>query len=82
MGGPVILFKGDDPSRRLKLARKIENVADGCRPERIDRLGIVADDRQPAAIRLQLQQNVGLQPVRILVFIDQDMIEPVPNLGS
>jgi hypothetical protein len=49
LGGPVILFKRDDPSRWLKLTGKIENVADRCRPERIDRLGIVADDCQPAA---------------------------------
>lgn len=36
---------------------------------------VVADHREAAACGLQGEQNAGLQTVRVLVFVDKDMIE-------
>lgn len=36
---------------------------------------LVAHDRQATAAGLQREQDRGLQPVRVLIFVDQDMVE-------
>src|ERR1700722_19823234 len=45
----VIAIERDDVCRRRKLVRKVEDVANGCGSERIDRLGVVADHCQAPA---------------------------------
>ena len=47
------------------------------RAERIDRLRVVADHGQTLAARPQRQQDRGLQPVGVLIFVDQHVIEPL-----
>ena len=64
----------------LNCAGKVENVAHRRGAERIDRLGVVADDRQAAAAGLQRQQDRGLQPVGVLVFVDQDVVEAAADV--
>ena len=61
---------------------KVEDVAHRRRAERIDRLGVVADDGQAAAVRLQRQQDRGLQAVGVLVLVDQHVIEPLADVAG
>ncbi len=77
----VIVFECDHLRARSEMAGKVENVAYGCGAERIDRLRIVADDREASAVRLERQENRGLQTIGVLVFVDQDVIEAIRNLG-
>ena len=75
LGRAVIAIERDDLGRRAELGGKIEDVAHGRGAEGIDRLRVVADDGQAPAAGLQRQQDRGLQPVGVLIFIDQHMIE-------
>ena len=61
----IIAIERDDVGRRRELVGKIQDVAHGRGTERINRLGVVADNRQAAASGLERQQNRGLQPVRV-----------------
>jgi len=45
----IVAVERDDVCRRRELVGKVEDVADGRGAERVDRLGVVADDRQAAA---------------------------------
>jgi hypothetical protein len=58
-----------------KRPAKVEDVAHLRGAEGIDRLGVVADDGEPAAVRLQAEQDRRLQPVGVLVLVDQHMVE-------
>ena len=42
----------------------------------INGMRVVADHRQSGPIGLQGQEDGGLEPVRVLVFVDQHVIEP------
>ena len=53
----IVALERQLPRRRVELAREIEDVAYGRLAERVDRLRVVADDRQPAAIGLHSQQD-------------------------
>ena len=64
----------------LNCVGKIENVAHGRGAERIDRLRVVADHREAAPSGLQRQQDRGLQPVGVLVFVDQHVIEAAADV--
>ncbi len=64
------------------MVRKIQNVAHGRGAKRIDRLSVVADDGEAFAAWPQRQQHRSLEPVGILIFVDQQMIEPLRNLGG
>src|SRR4029453_14582264 len=44
-----------------------------------NRLRVVADDGEPLPARLQAQQNRRLESVRILVFINKDVVEPAAD---
>ena len=59
----------------LNWVGKVENVAHSRRAEGVDRLRVVADHRQPSPLRFQPQKDRGLQPVGVLIFIDENMIE-------
>ena len=62
------------------MAGKVENVAHGRGAKRIDRLGVVADDGQPSPVRPQRQQHRSLEPVGVLIFVDQHVVEPLRDL--
>ena len=60
---------------------KAENVVDRRRPKRIDRLRIVADDGDAVAILPEVLQDLRLQHVRVLILVDEDVIELAADLG-
>ena len=66
---------------RRELLRKVEDVAHRRGPKRIDRLRIVADDREAPAIRLHRQQDRRLQPIGVLVLVDEDVVEARADLA-
>ncbi len=76
----VIAVERDDACRRRELVGKVEDVAHGRGAERVDRLGVVADDRQAAASGLERQQDRGLQAVRVLILVDEDVIEAAADV--
>ena len=80
LGRAIVAVERDDLGRRAELAGEIEDVAHGRGAEGIDRLGVVADDGQAAAARLQRQQDRGLKAIGVLIFVDQDMIEAAADI--
>jgi hypothetical protein len=68
--------------RTRELARKVEDIADSGGSERVDRLRVVADDRDPLPVRLHRAKDRGLQAIGVLVFVDQDVIEACADLGG
>jgi hypothetical protein len=48
--------------------------------ERVDRLRVVANDRQSRSVGLQALQHRRLQAVGVLIFIDEDMIKAIADL--
>jgi len=63
-----------------ELSRKIKDVAHRCGPEPIDRLSVIANGRKPRAIGCQHQKNICLQPVGVLIFVDEDVVESRAHL--
>ena len=61
-------------------SREIQDVANGRGAKRIDGLGVVADDGQPSAAGLQREEDRRLKPVGVLIFIDENMVEPTANV--
>src|SRR6266446_5575338 len=78
----IIAFKRDDHGRRRNAARKVEDVAYCRGAKRIDRLRVVADDSEPVPIRTQRQQDLGLEPVGVLVLIDENVVEASAYFGG
>ena len=76
----IVTVECDDVRRRRELVGKVQDVAHGRGAERVDRLGVVADDRQASASGLERQQDRGLQAVRVLILIDQDVIETAADV--
>src|SRR5690606_21657282 len=60
---------------------KREDVLDGRRTERVDRLSVVADDADARAVRLHRVHDVGLKRVRILILVDQHVLETIAELA-
>ena len=54
---------------------ELEDVAHRRRTERVDRLRVVADHHEPVAARAERLQDVGLERVRVLVLVDEDVVE-------
>ncbi len=75
LGGTVVLRQDDDFGFRIETIGEAEDVLHGCRAERIDGLGVVADHGEPRSVRPHRVQDLRLQLVGILVFVDQHMIE-------
>ena len=48
--------------------------------ERVDRLRVVADHGQAVAAGLQRQQDRRLQPVGVLIFVDENVIEAAADI--
>jgi hypothetical protein len=61
---------------------EVENVPHGGGPKGINRLGIVADDGQAPAVGFEPHEDRGLQPVGILVFVDQNVVEAPGHIGG
>ena len=61
---------------------KVENVAHRRGAKRVDRLGVVAHHGEPLAVRLERQQDRGLQPVGVLILIHQHVVEAAADLGG
>src|SRR4051812_8813860 len=57
LSGAIVTIEGDDLRCRTKAAGKVEDVANGCRTKRIDRLCIVADNDEPVTGRFESQQD-------------------------
>ena len=81
-GRAIIAIERDEPRRRIEGGGKVEDVAHGGGAERIDRLRVVADHRQPAPARAQRQHDLALQAIGVLIFVDQQMIETAGDLGG
>ena len=81
-GRAVVLLQRDDARRRREVAGKVEDVAHGRGAERIDRLRVVADHRQAAPVGLERQQDRRLQPVGVLILVDQHVVEARADLGG
>jgi hypothetical protein len=81
LGRTVIAFERHHRGGLAELAGEFENVAHGGGAERIDRLGIVADHGEAASVRLEAHEDRGLQPVSVLVLVDQHVIEPAGDVG-
>ena len=73
-GGPVVLFQCDGRGTR-ELLRKVQNVPDRSRPKRVDRLSIVADNRDPGVQRTERPKDIGLDHAGVLVLIHEDVVE-------
>ena len=80
LGRAVVAIERDHVSGGTEMAGKVEDVAHRRGAERIDRLGVVADDGEPAPVWLQRQQDRSLQAVGVLVFVDQHMIEAAADV--
>src|SRR4051812_2011397 len=57
LSGAIVTIERDDLRCRTKAAGKVEDVANGCRTKRIDRLCIVADNREPVPGWFESQQD-------------------------
>ena len=82
LGRAVVAIECDDLGGRGKLLREVKNVAHGGGAEGIDRLGVVPHHRQAMSIRLEGEEDGGLQPVGVLVFVNQDMVEARSHGGG
>ena len=51
-------------------------------PKAVDRLGVVADDRQSAAGRRQQADDVDLERIDVLVLVDEDVVEQARQLRA
>src|SRR5882672_8232239 len=76
----IITVERNDVGRRSERVRKIENVAHGRGAERVNRLSIVADDCETPAARLERQQDGSLKTGGVLIFVDEDVIEPPADI--
>jgi hypothetical protein len=71
---PVVPLELHD-RRAGEARRELQDVPNRRRAERVDRLRVVADHHQPGAVGLQRGEDVGLKRVRVLVLVDEDVIE-------
>ena len=75
LGRAIIALERDDRGGWGEMVGKVENVPNGCRAERIDRLRIVADDCETGPVGPQRQQDLGLEPIGVLVLVNEDVVE-------
>jgi hypothetical protein len=62
--------------------REVEDVARAGRAEAVDRLEVVADRGHVAALAPQAADDVDLQPVDVLVLVDQHVVEGIADLRA
>jgi hypothetical protein len=70
----------NDLCRRAEFCWEVEDVADSRGAERINRLGVIANDGQPASTRLEREDDRSLGSVRVLILIDKDMVEAATDI--
>ena len=75
LGGTIVGFKRDH-RRAGKFGGEIENVAHFGGTEAVDALSIVTHDGEVAIERPHAMEDGGLQPVGVLIFVHEDVIEP------
>ncbi len=73
--GAVVLRQHDHLGLRLESVGEPQDIVHRCGAERVDGLSVVADHGDAAAVRLQRLNDLALQRARILVLIDQHVIE-------
>ena len=76
----VVGLEPDDPRARVALGEADQVVARGA-GERVDRLVLVADDRQVLAAAEPRVEERGLERVGVLVFVDREPAVAVADLG-
>ena len=80
MGRAVIAVESDDFRRRGELGRKVQDVPNGRRAKRIDRLSVITDDGHSPSARLEREDDRRLELVRVLILVDENMIEPITHV--
>ena len=75
LGRAVVAVQCDDPGGGTKLRRKAQDVADLGGAKAVDRLRVVAHHGQAPAIGFEALQDARLQPVGVLVLVDQHLVE-------
>jgi hypothetical protein len=65
----------DDGARSRKDSFEMQDVTRFSRPERLDRLCVVSDNRDSFVGSTQCLQNIHLQSVHVLIFINQYVVE-------
>ena len=73
-GGAVVAFELDDRGPGEPFG-ELEDVAHGRRSERVDRLRVVADHHEPLTRGTERGEDVCLERVRVLVLVDEDVVE-------
>ena len=76
----VILLQRNDAGRRGILRREPEDILDLGSAKRVDRLCVIANDRDPGPVRFQRRQDLRLQQVGVLVLVNEHVIEPRTDL--
>lgn len=74
MCGAVVVFEHDRSCAR-KVALEAEDVVDCCGAEGIDGLGVVSNDRDATEPLTHAGENVALHDVRVLVLVDEYVVE-------
>jgi hypothetical protein len=70
----------DDLSGTGMTALEVQDVADGGAAELVDRLVVVPDHHHVAVVRRNQLDQLGLSPVGVLEFVDEDVAEPSLDL--
>ena len=78
----IVALERHDARGRIELRRKVEDVAHGRGAEAVDRLGVVTDDGHAKAVGLEAAQDSRLQAIRVLVLVDQNVIEAPADLRT
>ena len=81
-GRAVVLGQCQQRRRRHESGAEVEDVAHLGGAEGVDRLRVVADDGEAAATRPEREHDLGLQPVGVLVLVDQDVVEAASDRGA
>ena len=55
---------------------QIQEMAAGGATKAVHRLRVVADDREPSSVRPQPCDDVDLNLIDVLIFVDEDMVPP------
>src|SRR3989442_12566689 len=75
--GTIVLLQLDDGRGRIKLSRKVENIAYRRAAKRIDGLSVVAHNGNG---RTKLQYDFCLEHIRVLILIHEHVIESSAHL--
>ena len=76
---PVVHIEGDARGRRRILLCEAQDVFDRRAAKGVDRLRVVADHEHPGAVGTQASHDAGLQPIAVLVFVNQDVVEALAH---